>query len=613
MLATVSGLDPNHVDPRHAKLGAIFQRLGTWALPGCFGAALGFYLADRGTTWLPSMLALLLVTGSLSLLAIAGGRAMQGDAFRQTERGRVVRRRVLAAAALAFAAGFARLMLFWVQQPSPLTELTQDEFDRTFLLDSQSYRELDAGLEHYLILLEARPELFEGDALLEPDDERLLLDAWEAIYASSFALDQIRIFYEDWYRFDPSRAQRSRHLRSFLLTFAAELALYEKATRVVALLGSNRNVVKFLDAPHEDRGLAANSFSSFRQDLQGSRDAARVIAGKRYLGWLATALDGRAEARAANSEWLWERAERHLAVIEGYRVLEVGFDTVASDAKLLQRGVRRVWYPTQKGVAEWMGDTRVRRIDWYLIDETLQGELVAMLEPGDILLSRKNWYVSNVGLPGFWPHAVLYIGDPRQFAAYFDDPDVRAWVREQSGEDIDFPTYLERRWPSRWLRYSFEEHGQPYRVIEAISEGVVFNTIDHAAGDYLVALRPKLSKRAKAQAIADAFGYLDRPYDFDFDFATDHALVCTEVVWRAYRPAQGKDGLNLELVELAGRQTLPANDLARQYVAERGRADAQLEFVAFIDAIEKQQVAVFSTEEEFAATPERTKWDYRKR
>jgi hypothetical protein len=72
-------------------------------------------------------------------------------------------------------------------------------------------------------------------------------------------------------------------------------------------------------------------------------------------------------------------------------------------------------------------------------------------------------------------------------------------------------------------------------------------------------------------------------------------------------------GLELGLIQLAGRPTLPANDLARQYVTERGSPDAQLEFVAFIDAIEHQQAAVFSTEAEFALTPERTKWDYRKR
>ena len=146
----------------------------------------------------------------------------------------------------------------------------------------------------------------------------------------------------------------------------------------------------------------------------------------------------------------------------------------------------------------------MRRVNWYLIDEELQAGLLEAVEPGDVLLARKNWYVSNVGLPGFWPHAILYIGDPQQFAAYFDDPQVRAWVREQSGEDLDFPTYLERRWSARWLRYQFNEHGQPYRVIEAISEGVSFSTLDHAAGDYLVALRPRLDKLAKAAFGSDA-------------------------------------------------------------------------------------------------------------
>lgn len=600
------------VDPRHDQLGRLLHRVGAWGFPGCVGAAIGFYLADRGTPWLPSMLALLLVVGALCLVAIAGGRALSGKAFRKTTEGRVVRRRVLLAAGLAMFAGVARLVLFWVEQPSPLTSLTTDEFDQTFVLDARSYHEYDAGLEHYMTVLEARPELFEDGRVLSADEELVLLDAWEAIYAYSFALDQIRIFYEDWYRFDPSRAQRSRHLRSFLLTFAAELALYEKATRAIALLDDNRNVIKFLDAPHPDRDLGESSFSSFRQELQGARDAARVVAGRQYLRWLEQAMNGPSEARAIGYEWLWQRVEQHLAVIDSFGVLDAAGKSIGSDKELLERGFRRVWYPAQKGVAEWMGDTRVRRINWYLIDDELQEGLVAAAEPGDVLLARKNWYVSNVGLPGFWPHAILYVGDPATFTAYFDDPEVRAWVREISGEDLDLPTYLERRWPGRWLRYQFEDHGQPYRVIEAISEGVSFNTLGHAAGDYLVALRPRLSKKAKAQAIVQAFDYLDRPYDFDFDFATDHALVCTELIWRAYRPAEGKDGLDLDLVTLAGRPTLPANDLARQFVRERGSASAQFDFIYFIDAVERQRSAVVSDEATFLSTPDRTKWDYRK-
>ncbi len=595
--------------PREQKIGYALDKFGTWLLPACLGIALGFYCADQGMRWLPSMLSVLLLAGAIALLALAGGRVLQGQAFHRTPRGLVLRKRVLAAVVLAVIAGGLRLVMFLVDRPSPLTELTSEEFETTFELDGNNYHEYDRGIEHTLTLLEARPEMFVDEHVLTPDEELVLLDAWVAIYDYSFALDQVRIFYEDWYRFDPSRAERSQHLRSFLLTFAAELALYEKSARVVGMFKRNRNVVKFLDSPHADRELDENTFSIYRQELQGTRDASRVLAGEQYLKVLATGLRGRSEARSLGAGWLWERVEHHLSLIDELDLLMRTDKNLRADFESLKRGVRRVWYPAQKGVAEWMGDTRIRRVGWYLIDESLWAPMDEQLEPGDILLSRKNWYLSNVGLPGFWPHAILYLGDHDKFAAYFDDPEVLAWVAGESGEAIDLPTYLSRRYPADWLRFITQEDGQPLRVIEAISEGVTFSLLDHVVGDYVVGLRPKLSKTAKAQAIVAAFGYLGRPYDFDFDFATDHALVCTELVWRAYRSAAGKPGLELPLVEMAGRPTLPANDIAKLYVDEWASPDAQLEFVYFIDAIERERRAVVSSEAEFRGTPERTKWD----
>ena len=503
-----------------------------------------------------------------------------------------------------------RLVLFAVQQPSPLTALSSEEFDTTFELDSRSYGDFDRGIEHYLTLLEARPELFVDEHVLTADEEAFVLDCWVAIYDYSFALDQVRIFYEDWYRFDPSRAQRSYHLRSFLLTFASELALYEKSWRVVQLFKKNRNVVKFLDAPHDERELPASSFSEYRESLLGTRDAARVIAGEQYLGVLATGLGGRSEARSLGVDWLWRRVEHHLSVIDAFDMLVRADKTVSADLELLKRGVRRVWYRGQKGVAEWMGDTRVRRVGWYLIDETLWGPMDEQLEPGDVMLSRKNWYVSNVGLPGFWPHAILYLGAPDKLAAYFDDdPEVRAWLRGRSGRDEGLTDHLAREHPSAWLRYQAGTAEGPYRVIEAISEGVSLNTLAHASGDYLAVLRPRLDRRAKAQAVVEAFAHEGKPYDYDFDFATDHALVCTELVWRSYRPGPDKPGLRIPLVDMAGRKTLPANAIAGLFAAERGRAEAQLDFVWFYDAHEHERRAFEADEDAFARSFERVKWD----
>ena len=151
--------------------------------------------------------------------------------------------------------------------------------------------------------------------------------------------------------------------------------------------------------------------------------------------------------------------------------------------------------------------------------------------------------------------------------------------------------------------------GDPIVVLEAVGEGVHLTTMPHAAGDYLAGLRPRLSPLAKAQAIVEAWSHLGKPYDFDFDFATDHVLVCTEVIWRSYRPQPGKEGLDLPVQEVAGRLTLPANEIARLYTDELLSEERQLDFVYFIDAREHEEIAIVADDRAFQTTHLRSKWD----
>jgi hypothetical protein len=85
--------------------------------------------------------------------------------------------------------------------------------------------------------------------------------------------------------------------------------------------------------------------------------------------------------------------------------------------------------------------------------------------------------------------------------------------------------------------------------------------------------------------------------------------VCSELIWRSYRPAAGKEGLELPLVEVAGRLTLPPNEIARLYAEEAGRPDRRLDFVYFLDAREREQRVVVATEVDFLASHSRFKWD----
>ncbi len=591
------------------RLGNFLYYLGVLLFPMCLGAVGGFYLADMGVRWLPDTIGLILSGCIGALMLVISGRYLRGKLFTETENGRVMSRRFQLASVLVILAIGMRLSVWWMEAPSALTELPPEQFEAAWEMDRQRFIEFDQSMDGILERLDEHAMFAEGDRPLSPDEEALLLASYRGVYDYLFALDQVRMFYEDWYRFDPSRAERSYHLRSFLLLHLSELVLYEKSVRLFQIVDRNGDAEKFLNAPHPALGLPQDSLSRLRQDLHGSRDSARLLAAQRYRSFFGGALQGEVEARKFGAGDLWDLVDAHRQAINAVAPLERGSTTVRGDLQVLKRVVRRSWYPTQSAVAEWFGDTRTRRIGWYLIQPEQVQEMLPELQPGDVLLSRKNWYLSNVGLPGFWPHGLVYLGEPETFEAYYDEPEVRAWILAETGKDQALHELLADRYPEHYLSYRVGDGGHPFRVMEAISEGVVFNTLEHAAGDYLVALRPRLDKVAKAQAVLAAFEHLDKPYDYDFDFATDHALVCTELVWRMYRPAEGKVGLDLHLVEVAGRRTLPANELARQYAIEADTPEQQLDFVWFWDARERDQRAVRADEAAFRASFERVKWD----
>jgi hypothetical protein len=149
-----------------------------------------------------------------------------------------------------------------------------------------------------------------------------------------------------------------------------------------------------------------------------------------------------------------------------------------------------------------------------------------------------------------------------------------------------------------------QEHGHAPRVLEAMSEGVVFTTIEHSAAcDSLAVLRPRLSKAQKAAALVRSFRYQGRPYDFNFDFRTDAALVCTELVYKGYEKS-----LQFGLVEMLGRPVLPANEIVKQFAASYGTAAQQFDLVLFLDGHEGQGKAVPAGVEEFRQSCRRPKW-----
>jgi len=282
-------------------------------------------------------------------------------------------------------------------------------------------------------------------------------------------------------------------------------------------------------------------------------------------------------------------------------------EKIASDPswKFLSRSIIKVSLdfimPAQKAIFIWVGDTRIKQQKTRLITERQIKKLGKMLLPGDIVLERQDWYLSNIFLPGFWPHSILYVGTSDELKAAFDkDPQVRGWLKNQKCES--FTQLLRQSFPvafKSWQSPAFKDH-ETCVVIEAISEGVVFNSLASSChGDYLSAMRPRLSPLQRAKAIYTAFYYFGREYDFNFSFNTEQTMVCTELVVKAYaHPEAG--ALKFPIAEKFGKQGVSADSIVETFARQRGEADRKLDFVAFLRGFPHQRKAVFASEKEFA-------------
>ena len=137
-----------------------------------------------------------------------------------------------------------------------------------------------------------------------------------------------------------------------------------------------------------------------------------------------------------------------------------------------------------------------------------------ILKPGDVFVTRHDDAMSNVFLPGFWPHSALWLG----------------------AQDAD--------------------------ILEAKKDGVLLREIeDTLQVDAFTVIRPKLDGTDISKALSRARTHVGKLYDFIFDFRTTDRLVCTEVIYRTYN-AIGP--IDFKLIEQAGRHCLSAEELLNQ-------------------------------------------------
>lgn len=497
-----------------------------------------------------------------------------------------------------------RLLLFTILASPVITNAAQTTPDPAFqkqvVADTKNFNILRSNLKRAADFARSRPDLFNPvkereNALLTREDKLAVWTTWSSVLDSLAGLDDIR---RDHKKFDLFQESERRNA-SFTIANASFLAGYRYALELIAMADKNPALDTILNESVPELGIPAGTFGRFKFRFLNvaiaSEFAALQVIGKTYA-------NGSMELRSAideDSRIIWEMGKG-----KGHEL------TLKNALAVVQKSGFAAWFPLQKGISVWMGDTKIARLHTHLISAKQIEAMGKRLQPGDIIFERHEWYLSNLGLPGFWTHVALYIGTAEERRGFFNDPEVQEWVKGLGVNNGEFEALLRQRYPTAYGRSQIpKEDKHPARILEAISEGVSFTSLEYTgASDSIGVIRPRLSKREKAQAILRAFHYSGRPYDFNFDFQTDSALVCSELIFKAYEPGGGMQGLRFPVSEVMGRKVSTPNGMIRQFDEQAGGSAAQADFVLFLDGYEKEKRAVESTPQQFRASWQRPNW-----
>ncbi|MDA1049989.1 MAG: YiiX/YebB-like N1pC/P60 family cysteine hydrolase [Planctomycetota bacterium] len=375
---------------------------------------------------------------------------------------------------------------------------------------------------------------------LEDDDTRaVLVSYW---HARNALLDLITSFQDDRDLDDASRRE------AFLIAFAAALLLVD-AARFLREVADQRPIVRSkFNEPAPQFGVPGGVYDAVQKSLVSARHGWHLYHAIHYFN------EHEAELRGIGRD---TADAPLLACIDELRHrLDVSI-TQFADAKLRTRAdqvlrqvgrtvIGRALYGIQKLAGSLAADKYLRYGHRPGLPTDVAGQIRKLLLPGDVLVVRKEYALTNYFLPGYWPHAALYLGDTESLA--------------------DMGLHEQEHVKPRWAKLLEADSTSEGHVLESMRDGVNLRTLSSPfASDSIVVLRPSVSREDLGTALARGLAHEGKPYDFDFDFRRADRLVCTEVVYRSF---DGVGSINIPLVQRAGRPTLSGSDLIQMGINE---------------------------------------------
>ena len=386
-------------------------------------------------------------------------------------------------------------------------------------MDNEQQRDLQTVTdlaEQMSRLKEAASQFYGSTAVRErgfftPVEDDQVVHLWVSYHMTRNALFELITQYQNTQQ-HASTGTAELQLADFAVAYTAAMVLVDAGRFLRELFADETIIRRKLNESYELYGIPANAFDAIQMSLSDPLHVLQLHQANQFFDGHASALRDQASGNRSLQnvlgivERLGERLRVSPAAYAKARVHERAHHVYE---KIVHSGVGQAIYAIQSCVSRWVGQLSTQPSHQPALPEAIKSELLGLLQPGDVLVTRKDHSLTNYFLPGYWPHAALYIGNGN--------------------------------------------------VIEALADGVRLRSVDSPfAVDAIAAIRPSLDAAQVDEALLRAHTHIGKPYDFDFDFTRADRMVCTEVVYRSY---EGIGEVQFELTRRAARQNLSAEDL----------------------------------------------------
>lgn len=317
------------------------------------------------------------------------------------------------------------------------------------------------------------------------------------------------------YRTDEAFNDRDR-IESILISMAAALTLYDNAHFMEGQFGNKSALREKLNEAYPEYGVEGNFY----------KDSLMRASTLTYRSTMLDAIRFFDENRQSIA---YHVAKANSTIQSLYTYIDqspmrtkLGGDsafTQISDqvGALLSRtiefpfsAVEKVKFNLSKGVGNTMGMVRWRS-GKLRDDKAFLTEFSEHLKPGDILLEKTPFALTDKTIPGHFGHAAIYIGTYEQ-------------LQDMGALNTPF------------IRKHLDQIREGKVILEALREGVVLNTVEHFMNiDDVAVLRPNHLEADSMRTSLDlAMSHFGKKYDFDFNVNTTETIVCSELVYAAY-------------------------------------------------------------------------------